>query len=124
MPLSISFFQRLFNPATRLPSRTINQESGLNFGFAITVRDGAPFTRNTLTAYLDDAKIETRNLFSGNLIRQPAYADAEYRVEGNLRNTDIIMNDTFFIGVFPGMTDEHIEYVVTVFNDFKTEMLS
>ena len=106
-----------------LPTTPPNCEPSY-FGFVITVRDDAPFTRNTLTTYLDDAKIETRNLFSGNLIRQPAYADAEYRVEGNLRNTDIIMNDTFFIGVFPGMTDEHIEYVVTVFNDFKTEILS
>ena len=71
----------------------------------ITVRPDAGFTRGELVACLEAAKIETRNLFCGNLVRHPAYNQTEYRVAGDLRNTDTIMNDTFFIGVYPGMTD-------------------
>ena len=88
------------------------------FGFVITVNEDAPFTRNELTAHLEEAKIETRNLFCGNITRQPAYADAEYRVHGTLENTDRIMNDTFFIGVYPGTGTPQIEYVVGVFERF------
>jgi CDP-6-deoxy-D-xylo-4-hexulose-3-dehydrase len=88
------------------------------FGFVITVDENAPFTRNQLTAYLEDAKIETRNLFCGNITRQPAYTDTNFRVHGTLENTDRIMNDTFFIGVYPGMGSPQIKYVVEVFERF------
>ena len=94
------------------------------FGFVITVAENAPFTRNELTACLEAAKIETRNLFCGNVTRQPAYAEAEYRVEGNLKNTDRIMNNTFFIGVYPGIDDPRIEYTVGVFEKFMREHTS
>jgi CDP-4-dehydro-6-deoxyglucose reductase, E1 len=88
------------------------------FGFVITVRDCAGFTRNELTTFLEDAQIETRTLFCGNLIRQPAYEAIEMRVVGDLTNTDIIMNDTFFIGVYPGLTHEQIDYMIDSFKRF------
>ncbi len=68
--------------------------------------------------FLEAAKIETRNLFCGNLVRHPAYAETEYRIAGDLRNTDAIMNDTFFIGVYPGMTAEHLAYIGETFQRF------
>jgi len=88
------------------------------FGFVITIREDAGFTRNELTAFLEEAKIETRNLFCGNLVRQPAYTDIRYRIVGDLRNTDVIMNNTFFIGVYPGLTDEHIGYIADTLRKF------
>jgi len=88
------------------------------FGFVISVRPGARFTRNELTGYLEQAGIETRNLFSGNLTRQPAYLDIPKRVVGDLRNTDFIMENTFFIGVYPGLDDAQIGYVLDRFNEF------
>jgi len=88
------------------------------FGFVITVREDAGFTRNELTAFLEKNKIETRNLFCGNLIRHPAYENTKYRVVGDLKNTDIIMNNTFFIGVYPGLKQEQIDYMLDVFAKF------
>jgi len=88
------------------------------FGFVITVRPNAGFQRNELVDYLEAAKFETRNLFCGNLVRHPAYNETEYRIVGGLRNTDIIMNDTFFIGVYPGMTGEHLAYMGGTFQRF------
>ena len=88
------------------------------FGFLLTVRPGAPFTRNALIRCLDERKIGTRLLFGGNLTRQPAYRNAPYRVVGDLTNTDIVMNQTFWIGVYPGQTPEMIAYVVETFHDF------
>jgi CDP-6-deoxy-D-xylo-4-hexulose-3-dehydrase len=91
------------------------------FGFVITVRESAGFSRNELTACLENAKIETRNLFCGNLIRHPAYAGIDYRVVGELRNTDAIMNGTFFLGVYPGLTDQHLGYIGATFHRFMRE---
>jgi CDP-6-deoxy-D-xylo-4-hexulose-3-dehydrase len=88
------------------------------FGFVITVRDDAGFSRNDLTGFLEAAKIETRNLFCGNLIRHPAYTGIECRVVGDLRNTDLIMNQTFFLGTYPGLREEHIEYIGETFRQF------
>ena len=88
------------------------------FGFVITVREGSGFSRNDLTSFLEAAKIETRNLFCGNLVRQPAYADIECRIVGDLRNTDSIMRDTFFLGVYPGITETQIAYIGEVFRKF------
>ncbi len=94
------------------------------FGYVITVADNAPFTRNQLTACLEDARIETRNLFCGNITRQPAYTEVEYRVEGKLENTDRVMNNTFFIGVYPGIGDSQIQYTASVFEKFMGEHAS
>ena len=88
------------------------------FGFVITVREDAGFSRNKLTAHLESAKIETRNLFCGNLTRHPAYGDIPCRIVGDLANTDAIMNRTFFIGVYPGLDDAQLEYVAKAFRDF------
>jgi CDP-6-deoxy-D-xylo-4-hexulose-3-dehydrase len=65
----------------------------------------------------------TRQLFAGNLTRQPAYQNVEYRVVGDLANTDYIMNNTFFIGVYPGLDDQKIEYIIQQFADFFDERI-
>ena len=88
------------------------------FGFAVTVRPGAPFSRRDLVAFLESRKIATRMLFAGNLLRQPAYAGIPHRVVGDLTNTDAAMQHTFWIGVFPGITDAMIDYVVESFQTF------
>jgi CDP-6-deoxy-D-xylo-4-hexulose-3-dehydrase len=88
------------------------------FGFVITVREDAGFSRNKLTAFLEAAKVETRNLFSGNLLRHPAYRDIPRRVVGDLANTDAIMNRTFFIGVYPGLSDGQLDYMGDRFQAF------
>jgi CDP-6-deoxy-D-xylo-4-hexulose-3-dehydrase len=89
------------------------------FGFLITVREGSGLTRDKLVAALENAKVQTRMLFAGNMIRQPVFdamrASGEgYRVIGDLPNTDRIMNDAFWIGVYPGMTDAHLQHMVDV----------
>jgi CDP-6-deoxy-D-xylo-4-hexulose-3-dehydrase len=80
------------------------------FAFPVTVKEGAGFSRTELTDFLARNKVETRNLFGGNLLRQPAYLDIERRVAGELQETDRIMNNTFFLGTFPGLTKEKIDY--------------
>ena len=81
------------------------------FGFPITLREAAQTDRVELLKYLDQYKIGTRLLFAGNLTRQPSMTGRHYRVPAKLTNTDRIMNDTFWIGVFPGLTDEMLEFV-------------
>jgi CDP-6-deoxy-D-xylo-4-hexulose-3-dehydrase len=82
------------------------------FGFALTVRKNAGKTRNQIVKELNEAKIATRLLFGGNLLRQPAFAGTPRRVFGELINTDTIMNQTFWVGVWPGLTTEMLDYVV------------
>ncbi len=88
------------------------------FGYVITVREDAGFTRDELTRFLEANRIETRNLFSGNLLRQPAFLDIEHRVVGDLANTDAILERTFFIGVYPGLDDRRLDYVGSAFERF------
>lgn len=88
------------------------------FGFLITVREQAPFSRHQLMQALHQRGIGTRNLFAGNLVRQPYMTGRQYRVVGNLENTDRVMNQTFWIGVFPGLSDAHIDYVIDVIRTF------
>jgi CDP-6-deoxy-D-xylo-4-hexulose-3-dehydrase len=88
------------------------------FGYVITVRPEAPFTRAGLVNALETARIETRNLFAGNLLRHPAFADIEHRVVGSLANTDVITTNTFFIGVYPGLTEPMIQHVLATFDQF------
>lgn len=83
------------------------------FGFPITVKAGSPVSRLDLTTYLDQKMIGTRLLFAGNLTRQPYMVGAKYRISGDLRNTDMVMNNTFWIGVQPALTREMLEYVVS-----------
>lgn len=88
------------------------------FGFVITVKPDAGFSRNELTSHLESNLIETRNLFGGNLLRHPAYANIEHRVSGTLENSDCITENTFFVGCYPGLTDAHIDYVLEIFAGF------
>lgn len=88
------------------------------FGFPITVKVNDRFTKNQLTAHLEAARILTRQLFAGNMTRQPAFKDVKYRIVGELKNTDYIMANTLFIGVYPGITDEMITYIGQTFQKF------
>ena len=88
------------------------------FGFPIGVREDAGFTRDQLTRHLDSKGINTRLIFAGNLLRQPAYEGIEHRVVGDLKNTDFVMNQTFWIGVFPGLTKPMLDYVAQTIKDF------
>jgi len=88
------------------------------FGFLVTVKRDAGFSRNKLTSFLEQNGIETRNLFCGNLLRQPAFLGIKKRQVSDLKNTDLIMNNTFFIGLFPGIGRAQIDYVLEVFGEF------
>jgi CDP-6-deoxy-D-xylo-4-hexulose-3-dehydrase len=90
------------------------------FGYVITVRPEAAFGRRELVETLEAAKIETRNLFCGNLLRHPAYQGIEHRVAGTLENSDIITDRTFFVGVHPGLTDAMLQHILTTFDRFVT----
>lgn len=88
------------------------------FGFVITVRKDSSFTRGDLTRFLEANRIETRNLFAGNLLRHPAFMNIDHRVVGDLTNTDTITERTFFIGVYPGIDELQLEYLGSVFSRF------
>jgi CDP-4-dehydro-6-deoxyglucose reductase, E1 len=88
------------------------------FGFPLAIREDAPFSRNDLLIELDQRKIGNRLLFAGNLLRQPAYKEIKYRQVGTLPNTDIVMNQVFWIGVYPGLTKEMLDYILYVFHQF------
>jgi CDP-6-deoxy-D-xylo-4-hexulose-3-dehydrase len=83
------------------------------FGFALTVKMDGPKTRNQIVQELNESKIATRLLFGGNLLRQPAFKGTPRRVVGELTNTDIVMNDTFWIGVWPGLTIAMLDYMIS-----------
>ncbi len=91
------------------------------FAFPITVRPDASFTRRDLITFLERRNIETRLLFAGNVIRQPGYRHIEHRAVGDLPNSDLVMRSTFFIGVYPGMDDARIAYMLEAFDDFFAE---
>lgn len=87
------------------------------FGFAITLREEFKSPRLNFVRYLEDRGIRTRQLFGGNLVRQPAYQNVTYRVVGDLTNTDFIMTNTFWIGVYPGLSDAHVDYMIDVIHE-------
>jgi dTDP-4-dehydro-2,6-dideoxy-D-glucose 3-dehydratase len=97
-------------PGLLLPSPTPGSEPSW-FGFALTVRPGAGFTSQELVGFLESRRIATRRLFGGNLVRHPAYANHPHRIVGDLTNADIVMENTFWVGVYPGLTAEMIDYV-------------
>ncbi len=103
-----------------LPEATPNSEPSW-FGFPITVREDAPISRNALVQHLEKHKIGTRLLFGGNLLRQPAYKDIEYRLVGSSEQTDQVMNQTFWIGVYPGLTRAMLDFTVKVINELLCE---
>jgi CDP-4-dehydro-6-deoxyglucose reductase, E1 len=88
------------------------------FGFLLTIRPEAPFARSELIQHLESRKIATRLLFGGNILRQPAYRNVRHRVVGDLTNSDLIMDQSFWIGVYPGLTADMIGYVLDSFHSF------
>jgi CDP-4-dehydro-6-deoxyglucose reductase, E1 len=99
-----------------LPEATTNSDPSW-FGFPLLLRETAPFSRNTLIEFLNERKIGTRQLFGGNLVRQPAYADRNYRVVGEVPASDRVMNGAFWIGVYPGLTPAMLDYVLETINE-------
>ena len=104
-------------PLIHLPQATAGSDPSW-FGFPITLADDCPVTRVDLLTYLDQNKVGTRLLFAGNLVRQPSMAGVEYRVSGDLRHTDKIMNDTFWIGLYPGLDREMLEFAASKIEAF------
>lgn len=100
-----------------LPEATANSEPSW-FGFPIAVREGSGFSRDELTGALEAQKIGTRLLFAGNLVRQPAYNEVHFRTIGSLTNTDFVMNNVFWIGVYPGLTTAMLDHIVQVIFNF------
>jgi len=100
-----------------LPEKTHNSNPSW-FSFPITIRDNAGFKRSDIVNYLEKNKIATRMLFAGNITKQPAYLNIKKRIYGCLANTDKIMNDSFFVGVYPGIGEEQINYMLDIFNRF------
>ena len=100
-----------------LPEATPESEPSW-FGFPIAVREGAAFTRDQLTRELDARKVGTRLLFAGNLLRQPAYKGVKHRVIGDLKNTDFVMNNVFWIGLYPGLSHEMLDHTVETITAF------
>jgi len=100
-----------------LPEATENSDPSW-FGFPITIKADSDIDRVELLKFMDQHKIGTRLLFAGNLTRQPYFKDVEYRVVGELTNTDIIMNQTFWIGVYPGLSTDHLDFIIEKFEEF------
>ena len=94
-----------------LPKATNNTNPSW-FGYLLTIKDGISLSRRDITARLEEMKVGSRLLFAGNLTKQPAFAKANFRVSGDLKNTDKIMNDAFWIGLWPGLSDAHLDYMV------------
>jgi CDP-4-dehydro-6-deoxyglucose reductase, E1 len=88
------------------------------FGFLLTVRPGAPFTRADLVQWLEGRRIQTRQLFGANLVRQPAFRTVPYRVAGNLHNSDVTMTRSVWVGVYPALSEEMLAYVIDSIHDF------
>ena len=88
------------------------------FGFPMTLREESDIQRVDLLKFLDQNKIGTRLLFAGNLTRQPYFKDLNYRVHGELTNTDIVMNQTFWVGVYPGLSKEHLQFIISKIEEF------
>ena len=106
-----------FEEVLILPEATPNSNPSW-FGFAITIRPGAPFSRLELVQHIESRRIGTRLLFGGNLMRQPAYIGMPHRVVGPLTNANIITDNTFWLGVYPGLTDEMVDFMIATVAEF------
>ena len=110
-------FMKNFEDYFILPKETENAEASW-FGFLITLKDGVKFTRNDLIEYFNENKIGTRLLFSGNITKQPYFKEYKYRISGSLFNTDKILRDSFWIGVYPGLETDHLDYIFEKLKSF------
>src|SRR3989339_1704611 len=88
------------------------------FSYIVSVKEDAPFKRDQIAKYLNDNLIETRNLFGGNIVRQPAFIGKDFRIAEHLNNSDYIMNNTFFLGTYPGITREKLDYFESTLDNF------
>ena len=93
------------------------------FGYLLTIKDGSRINRNLLTSTLEQRKVGTRLLFAGNLTKQPAFKHVDYRVHGDLTNTDKIMNDSFWVGVWPGIDSERLDYMCDTLQDIANDLV-
>lgn len=113
-------FKRLYDGLKDLPDLILPRWDARAevswFAFPITVRPEASFTRHDLVGHLEAQKIETRMIFAGNLLRQPAYMNIPRRVVGDLKNSDLVMTNTFFVGVYPGLTDPMLDFMIEQFH--------
>jgi CDP-6-deoxy-D-xylo-4-hexulose-3-dehydrase len=99
-----------------LPQATAHSDPSW-FGFPLALREDSPVSRDHILRFMNDRKIATRLLFGGNLLRQPAYLDVPHRRIGNLERADIVMNRVFWVGVYPGLTDESVQFMIESFHD-------
>lgn len=88
------------------------------FSFVLTIRDGVKFTRHDITMFLEEKRIQTRPLFGGNMTKQPAYMNIEFRKFGSLKNSDRILHNAFFLGIYPGLGNREIDYIAENVDDF------
>ncbi len=117
---NFAYLKNALKPAEKwlmLPEATPGCDASW-FGFPIGVREEAPFKRDDLTKHLDAHKIGTRLIFAGNLSRQPAYEGLEFRVIGDLKNTDFVMSHVFWVGVYPGLTEPMLDYIAETIMHF------
>jgi CDP-6-deoxy-D-xylo-4-hexulose-3-dehydrase len=117
-----SQFLDRYQDALLLPLATDGSDPAW-FAYVVSVRPEAPFSRNSLVSYLNRHRIETRNIFAGNMLRQPAFASLDegtYRVAGSLKNTDFVMNNSFFLGTYPGLSAEMLSVISERFAEFMT----
>ena len=114
------YLDSLLNPLSDfllLPKATENTNPSW-FGYPITLKSSCHFSRRDITTYLENNKIGTRLLFAGNLLRQPAYKHINHRIVGDLANTDIVAENTFWIGIYPGITKDMLNYMATTIAKF------
>lgn len=112
------FFSMSWDRWFYLPRPSSTYASPSWFGFPLTIHEDAPFTRLQLLNFLNEKKIGTRLLFGGNLTRQPAYKNTRYEIYGSLKNSDLITTNSFWIGVYPGLTRQMLDYVLECFEEF------